>query len=200
LFSSIALAGGKSLRLGRNKLREQVGGRALLSRVIDTLGALDGDIIIVAGAGQDLTLFPAGQRVKIVADIYPGGGVLGGIYTGLTASDSFHNLVVACDMPFLNTALLRYLIEAAESYDAVVPRLNGFIEPLHAVYAKSCLPHIKTEIESGRRDIRSFFSRVKVRYVESEEIDRFDPQRLSLFNINTEDDLKKAREIAEQPG
>lgn len=200
MFNTIVLAGGKGSRLGRNKLLEQVGGRPLLSRVIDTLRELEGDIIIVAGAGQGISLFPVGDGIKVVADIYPGGGVLGGIYTGLTASDSFHNLVVAGDMPFLNTTLLRYLIGEVESYDVVVPRINGFIEPLHAVYAKSCELYIKAEIETGQRDIRGFFSRVKVRFVESEEIDRFDPRHLSLFNINTEEDLQKARDIAGQTG
>ena len=200
MFNTIVLAGGKALRLGRNKLLEKVGSRPLLSRVIDTLSELESDIIIVAGAGQDLAAFPVGDKFKVIADTYPGGGALGGIYTGLTASDSFHNLVVAGDMPFLNTALLRYLIGAAGSYDAVVPRLNGFIEPLHAVYAKSCELYIKAEIETGRRDIRSFFSRVKVRYVDDEEIDRFDVSHISFFNINTRDDLKKAREIVGQNG
>lgn len=196
LFSSIALAGGKSQRLGRDKLRELVGGKPLIKRVIERLTELNSVIIIVAGAAQDVSFFPSGKRIKVVSDVYPGGGVLGGIYTGLVASESFYNLVVACDMPFLNTALLSYLIEAADGYDAVVPRLNGFIEPLHAVYAKSCLPFIEKEVQTGRRDIRCFFSCVKVRYIESEEVDRFDLERLSFFNINNENDLEKAREIA----
>jgi molybdopterin-guanine dinucleotide biosynthesis protein A len=99
-------------------------------------------------------------------------------------------------MPFLNTILLDYLISTAGDYDAVVPRLSGFIEPLHSVYARSCIGPIKEEMSSGSRNIRSFFSRVNVKYVESDEVDRFDPGRLSFFNINSENDLAKAREIA----
>jgi molybdopterin-guanine dinucleotide biosynthesis protein A len=143
---------------------------------------------------------PANKMVKIVADLLPGAGVLGGIYTGLTASDSCYNLVVAGDMPFLNPALLRYQLEIVGGFDVVVPRLGWFIEPLHAVYTQDCLPYIKEEIESGRRNIRSFFSRVKVKYVESEEINRFDPRHLSFFNINNEEDLKNAREMVKKIG
>jgi len=198
LFSLIALAGGKALRLGRNKLLEKVGGKTLLSRVLDTLRSLEGDIIIVTGAKQPLPPGSTGPRVTVVTDVFPDGGPLGGIYTGLAASDSFHNLVVACDMPFLNLPSLEYMLKNSDGFDVVIPRLNGFIEPLHAVYSRNCLPYIEREIESGRRNIRSFFPLVKVRYIESEEIDRFDPEGLSFFNINTEDDLKKARDLAKR--
>ena len=200
MFNTIVLAGGKALRLGRNKLTEQVGGKPLLSRVIDKLGEFDTGIIIVVGDGQDRGMFPAGDTIKVVADTYPGSGVLGGIYTGLTASNSFRNLVVAGDMPFLNTKLLKYLVSVSENYDVVIPRIGSFIEPLHAVYAKSCEPYIKAEIENGKRDIRGFFSQMKVRYVETREIDLFDPQHLSFFNINTVEDLERARIIAEWEG
>lgn len=167
-----------------------------MSRVLDTLRSLEGDIIIVTGAKQPLPPSSTGPRVTVVTDVFPDGGPLGGIYTGLAASDSFHNLVVACDMPFLNLPSLEYMLKNSAGFDVVIPRLNGFIEPLHAVYSRNCLPYIEREIESGRRNIRSFFPVVKVRYIESEEIDRFDPGGLSFFNINTEDDLKKARELA----
>lgn len=196
MFSSIVLAGGKALRLGRDKLQEEVDGKTLLARVLGTLSSLAGDVIIVAGVGQPLPTGSAGSKVKIVTDVFPDGGPLGGIYTGLAASDSFHNLVVAGDMPFLNLPLLRYLLENAGDFDVVIPRLNSFIEPLHAVYSQRCLPYIKREIESGRRNIRSFFPLVKVRYIERQEIVRFDPECLSFFNINNEDDLKRAWKLS----
>ena len=212
MFSSIILAGGKALRLGRDKLQEEVGGKTLFSRVLDTLEALNNDIIVVTSQKQFLPLPSTGVEVKIVTDAFPGGGPLGGVYTGLAASGSFHSLVVAGDMPFLNLSLLRYMLENAGAFgampaaarakpreagfDVVIPRINGFIEPLHAVYSQRCLPYIRKEIESGRRNIRSFFPQVSVRYIENEEIELFDPRHLSFFNINTEDELVKAREIA----
>lgn len=77
------------------------------------------------------------SEVKVMVDLYPGKGALGGIYTGLASSDSLYNLVVGCDMPFLNRDLLRYLIGIAPGFDAVIPRIDDMYEPLHAVYTKN---------------------------------------------------------------
>lgn len=138
--------------------------------------------------------------MKVVGDIYPGKGSLGGIYTGLVASDSLYNIVVACDMPFLNQGLLRYMIEIADNFDLVIPRLGNTIEPLHAVYSKRCLAPIEHLLEQDDLQIFKFFPAVKVRYMEADEIDRFDPEHLSFFNINTEADLKTARELSNGEG
>jgi len=123
---------------------------------------------------------------------------MGGIYTGLATSDSLHNLVVASDMPFLNEALLRYMIELSADFDLVVPRAGNLVEPLHAVYSKNCSDTMVHMIEQGNLSVYQLFRQIKVRYVETEEIDRFDPEHLSFFNINTKDDLKKARELAKR--
>lgn len=196
MTNSIVLAGGKALRLGRDKLFENIGGKNLISRVLNTLTLLHGDIIVVTGAGKSLKNRITEPCVKAVTDIFPESGVLGGIYTGLAASDSVHSLVVAGDMPFLNLALLRYILDQSDNFDAVIPRIGNFIEPLHAVYSRRCMPYIKAEMDKGSRNIRSFFPSVKIKYIEKAEIDRFDPGHLSFFNINTEDDLIEARKIA----
>jgi molybdopterin-guanine dinucleotide biosynthesis protein A len=135
-------------------------------------------------------------KVKVVSDVFPGQGSLGGIYTGLVESDSFYNLIVAADMPFLNEPLLRYMIERADGYDFVLPRVNGLFEPLHAVYSKNCIAPIKTILEQGKRMIIELFNYVKVRYIETEEVERFDPKHRSFFNINTKEDLELAKKIA----
>ena len=128
-------------------------------------------------------------------DAWPGRGPLVGIYTGLLNSRSEKNLAVACDMPFLNPRLIRYMAEVSGGYDAVVPLLGTDIEPLHAIYGSKCLIEIKHMLDEGIYSVRELLKRIKVRYLEAEEIDRFDPQHLSFFNINTEDDLKHARDI-----
>ncbi len=189
-FSCIVLAGGKGVRFGQNKLLEKISGKSLIERVIDALSPFRKEIIVVTGKDQSLKL-----RVRTVDDLYPGGGPTGGIYTGLQASGSFYNLVVAADMPFLNRGLLLHLVESAAGYDAVVPRIGDMIEPLHAVYTKACLPFIKSHLEQERLNIRSFFSQIQVKFIEAEEIERFDPEHLSFFNINTKEDLRKAEEI-----
>ena len=193
----IVLAGGKGLRLGRDKALETVDGQSLLQRVITQLSSFSNEIIIVTAKGKSLPQFFGNPRFRIVADAYPGRGALVGLATGLAASKARYNLTVACDMPFLNPALLRYMLGLTAGFDLVVPRLNDMVEPLHAVYAKSCLAPIERLLEQKKNvRINALFELVKVRYVETDEIDRFDPRRLSFFNVNTRADLERAEQLA----
>jgi molybdopterin-guanine dinucleotide biosynthesis protein A len=197
LMTSIVLAGGKAKRLGKDKLLEMVGGRPMLQRVVDNLTPVSGHILLVVAQGQGCPAVEARQaRVDCMQDVYPGKGALGGIYTGLSATFSRHGLVVAADMPFLNSDLLRHLVSLSTDFDVVMPRVGGEIEPLHAVYSQACLPAIREELERSQLQIRVFLDKVRVRYVEEAEIDRFDPRHLSFFNVNTPEDLMKAQEIA----
>jgi len=195
-IGSIVLAGGKGLRLGHEKALETVGNKSLIQWVVFSLSFLNSDIIIVAAAKQFPSQFIGYPKLKMVTDTYPGKGPLGGIYTGLAVSDSFYNLVVACDMPFLNQDLLDYMIQISTGFDLVVPRLGNMIEPLHAVYSKGCLAPIECLLKQGILSVRELFALVRVRYVEATELNRFDPKHLSFFNVNTEADLETAREVA----
>lgn len=194
--TSIVLAGGKSRRLGRNKALETIADRSLIERVIEQLRPLANQILIVTSEEQ--SRLPIAYKGKILVDLYPGKGPLGGIYTGLRASPSSRSLVVACDMPFLNTELLSYMIKISASFDLVVPRLNNMVEPLHAVYSKDCLTPIGHLLKLGKLSALELLPLVNVRYVEGEEIQRFDPELLSIFNVNTEDDLEEARRLVRE--
>jgi molybdopterin-guanine dinucleotide biosynthesis protein A len=162
---------------------------------LSRLNLFKSDIILVANAEQSFSQLAQFPRLRFAVDVYPGKGPLGGIYTGLAASTTVYNLVVACDMPFLNPDLLHYMIQVASDFDLVVPRVGRLTEPLHAVYSKNCLSPIENLLKQNELRVYKLFSLVKVRYVEAEEIDRFDPKHLSFFNINTEADLKKAKEL-----
>lgn len=194
--SCIILAGGKSLRLGYDKVFETVGERNLLQQVISCAGTLGSEIIIVTAGEQTFPGLTDYSKLNIVTDIYPGKGPLGGIYTGLATSTSFYNLIVASDMPFLSRSLLRYMIRLSADFDLVVPRVGNLVEPLHAVYTKNCLAQIESMIKQDRLSVNQLFHLVKTRYVEVKEIEKFDPRRLSFFNVNTEADLARARELA----
>ena len=194
--SGIVLAGGKSLRLGFDKVLETVGNRSLLQLVISGVASLSREVIIVTTSEQTIPQSIDYSRLKVVTDIYPGKGPLGGIYTGLATSTSFYNLVVASDMPFLNQALLRYMIQLSANFDLVVPRVGKLVEPLHAVYTKRCLAPIERMIKQDKLSVSQLFRLVKTRYVEAEEIEWFDRKHLSFFNVNTKADLKRARELA----
>ncbi len=167
----------------------------LIERVLSRLSSFNSDIILVVNAGQSHNQFTRFPKLRFAVDIFPGRGPLGGIYTGLSASTTVKNLIVACDMPFLNVALLNYMINIADAYDIVVPRLKIGTENLHAVYSKKCLPAIGELINKNELRIFKLHSELNVRYVDEEEINRFDPNRLSFLNINTEADLKKAKEL-----
>ncbi len=194
-MSIVVLAGGKSFRLGRDKLFETLGGQTLLGRVLSALSSLGEEIIVVTSSPErPLPSLPQG-KVRVVSDVFPGKGSLGGVYTGLVEAKSRHSLVVGGDMPFLNLSLLRYMMGLCPDYDVVVPRIGTLLEPLHAFYYKDCLAPIKRMFEEGRLSFSEFYPSVRVRYVEEEEVNRFDPQHLSFFNINTEADLEQARTL-----
>lgn len=192
--TSIVLAGGKNLRLGRYKALETVCGKTLIERVVERLRPLT-DRILVVTSQEQLPLTVTG--VEVLVDVYPGRGPLGGIYTGLLASRSLYSVVAACDMPFLNTELLRYMIELSPDFDVVIPRLGEeMVEPLHAIYSRNCLDNMKTQLERNQLRINSLLNAVRVRYVERAECQRFDPQLLSFFNINYQSDLDRANMLA----
>jgi molybdopterin-guanine dinucleotide biosynthesis protein A len=194
-MTSIILAGGKSLRLGRSKFLEPIGAKSLIQWVVDRLTILSTEIIIVTAHGEAIPCSSA-ARIKTVADIYPGKGPLAGIYSGLTASSSSRAIVVGCDTPFLSISLLEYMTQICSTFDVVVPRIKNELEPLCAVYSKNCSVSIQELLEQDERQIRKLFSMVKVKYIEEDEINRFDPNHLSFFNINTQDDLERARKLA----
>lgn len=187
----IVLAGGKNQRFGRNKALATIDGISLIERVVERLKPQTSQVLIVTS--RERPDLPVTCEAEILADVYPDKGPLGGIYTGLLASKSPHSLVVACDMPFLNTELLRYMVKQSPDFDVVVPRLEeGKLEPLHAIYSKACLGNIKTQLDWNHLRVDSILNTVRVRYVERAECQGFDPQLLSFFNINREADLDYA--------
>jgi hydrogenase maturation protease len=107
-------------------------------------------------------------------------------------------LFVACDMPLLNRRLLRYMVRLSAGVDVVIPRNGNETEPLHALYGKGCLGPVAASLAQGQRRVIHFFDRVRVRFVDPDEVTAFDPQNLSLFNINRPADLGKAQQLLDQ--
>jgi molybdopterin-guanine dinucleotide biosynthesis protein A len=161
--------------------------------MVQELSALSDDLIVVTNTPECYD--PLGLAARLVTDERPDEGSLMGIYSGLKAARRPYALVVACDMPFLNPPLLRYMLSMVPGYDVVVPRLAGMLEPLHAVYGRTCLPSIARLLDEGRRKVVAFFPYVKVRHVEKREIDMFDPLHLSFVNINTPQDWEQVQAL-----
>jgi len=183
--TAVVLAGGLSRRFGENKAMVDVFGAPLIQRVLEVVRDLFRKLLLVT---NDTAAFRDFQ-VPAVEDLEKGMGPLGGIYTGLKTMETPYAFVCACDMPDLNANLVRLLVEQRLQYDVVAPRVNGWLEPLHAVYSKACLEPIQELLNRGERQIFRFFPKVRVRYVERRELEAADPSLRSFFNINTRADL-----------
>lgn len=178
-------AGGKSSRMGTDKSFVPFLGRPMIEVVRAAVEGLGDELILItnkpeAYAYLDLPMF---------GDLYPDTGPLGGIYTALHHATHPHTLVVACDMPWLNRPLLAYMAGLRGEADVVVPRWDKFPEPLHAVYSKACLEPIREKLDAQMYKITAFYGRVSLRFVDRDEIARFDPDGRSFINVNTPDDL-----------
>jgi len=196
-ISSVILAGGKSKRFGKNKAFLKIGGRILIDQIVEKMGRLSNEIIIVTNILKKFDYLPKKfdyLNVKLIKDIIQYKGSLGGIYSGLLFAKNNSIFVVACDMPFLNIPLLKYIISFFQDYDVVIPKINNFFEPLHAIYSKKCIKPIKRLIDENNLKIIDFFKDVNVKFVKKNEIEKFDPDFLSIFNINTLEDLKIVKE------
>jgi molybdenum cofactor guanylyltransferase len=200
--SAIVLGGGLSRRLGQDKRRLRLwgdGGPTLLERTVQVVARLCPDVVVVLNDPADWPALPA----RLVPDVYADGGALGGIYAGLVAAAHDYALAVACDMPLLNEGLIGAMLARPRDYGVLVPRaLNPGaarnkldIEPLHAIYAKTCLGPMRDTLESGRRQIAAFFPQVRVAFVEPDEIRHFDPAGRSFLNVNTPDQLAEAERL-----
>jgi molybdopterin-guanine dinucleotide biosynthesis protein A len=170
----------------------------LIQRVVERVRQVSRETVIVVADQDRGDALPLDKEARIALDIYPGKGSLGGIFSGLSAAQEEWGVVVACDMPFLNLDLLRYLASLREDVDAVVPVLEGRPEPTHSLYSKACLPHIEARLKANDLKISGFFDEVRVKYVPEDDIARFDPDYLSFFNINSPADLDKALALAAQ--
>ncbi len=194
--SGAVLAGGKSSRLGFDKSLVPLGKRPLIARVVEKLKAVTADCIVVTNRPDKFANVLEG--VRFTPDAYPLGGALVGIYSALRVARHEYVLIVACDMPFLNTDLLKYLVDLAPGHDVVVPRRADGVEALHAVYSVRCIQPIERLLNSGEVMIVRFFPDVRVRYVEEPELRRFDPEGRSFVNINTPADWEYAQALVWQ--
>ena len=194
--TAVILAGGMSRRLGRNKALEPFQGEPLIRRVIRTMGLLTSNIIVVANDDERVAELDLPECTTPVIDEYPGKGSLGGIYTGLCAAPTEWAVFCACDMPFPSPQLYEALLAKRGSNNAVVPVVDGRPEPIHAAYSKPCLGPIREKLNANELKISGFFDDVTVSYFAEDQVREIDPDLLSFFNINTQQDLERANRIA----
>ncbi|HEV8192792.1 MAG TPA: molybdenum cofactor guanylyltransferase [Ktedonobacterales bacterium] len=191
----VVLAGGRSQRMGDDKAALTIGGEPLLRRVVRRLEAALPHVLVI---GPE-TLQPLAPHARVVPDGTPGRGPLGGIVTAFAIFPTRLLFVVACDMPFVQPALVRELVRVAvetPDVDVVTLRSQRGFEPLHAVYRPSSLPAMHTRLASGDGALHSLLQQLRVREVPRGELAHFDPAGLSAFNANTPDEWQRALELA----
>lgn len=189
-MTGVVLAGGRSKRMGLNKAFLEIDGERIISRVVTILKGIFDDVVLVTNDPleyEDLD-------VRTVTDIFKGAGSLGGIYTGLFHAHYNYSFITACDMPFLKRDVILRMMDEIEDYDTLVPYEGDRFHPFHAIYSKGCLKAIEGMIKGGELRIIELYKRVRAKRLEG----WFKEDTLSLYNINTPEDLEKVPAVLKQ--
>ncbi len=194
--TGVLLAGGNSRRMGEDKRYLVVGEQTLLERGLAVLRSIFQEVLVVIA--QDS--LPLKVAARVVRDLVPDCGSLGGLYTGLTQATTPYIFVVACDMPFLDPAVITQFTSRRASADIVIAKLAARLHPMHALYGKGCLPVLEQMIRTRQLKIQEMLSHASlhVRYVTDADLLTIDPSGRSFQNVNTPADLEVARSLLSQ--
>jgi len=188
--TGVIQAGGRSERMGgRPKALIELGGRPIIERVLAALAPTFDDVLVVTNTPE----LYAYLGLPMVGDVYPDHGSLGGIYSGLKAAAGQAAFTVACDMPFLHPDVVKLVASRAGEGDVVIPRVGVQFET-------TCLPHIAERLAAGRLKIVDFFARVRVVEIAEADVARYRDPRVVFMNVNTPDELERARALAAELG
>jgi molybdopterin-guanine dinucleotide biosynthesis protein A len=188
-------AGGASSRMGEDKALKTFLGRPLIQRVIERLAPIADELIVTTNRPHDYVFL----NKRLIPDLKPGRGALGGLYTAIASAAHPFVAVVACDMPFASAKLFESCIKIMddEQVDVVIAKSDEGYEPLHALYRRdACLPAIESAINADQWKVIAWFPQVKVRELTSDEINSVDPDGLAFWNVNTPEEFEKAAELA----
>ncbi len=195
MLTVVIQAGGMSSRMGEDKALKPFLGRPLIQHVIERLMPIADELIVTTNRPTEYEFLD----LRLVPDLKPGRGALGGLYTAIASAASPLVAVVACDMPFASPMLfegaLKLMVE--EAADVVIAQTDEGYEPLHALYRReTCLPAIESAIDADQWKVISWFPQVKVRMLTSDEVRSFDPSGLCFWNLNTPEEFIEAEQRA----
>ncbi len=189
---AVILAGGDSKRLGQPKALLDFQGKALIELMVGLLSKYFGIITVVTDRPKLYRHLPVTFTQDIINEEK---SPLRGIHAGLSVSGLPYQFVVACDMPFLNLELIHYMSGFAAEYDAVVPRIGKYYQPLHAFYSRSCLRVIEKQLKMEHFKVTELYKHLKIRFISAEELLCFDPAQEAFVNINTWSDYEYALKV-----
>ncbi len=189
------LAGGASSRMGTNKAGIEIGGTSLVRRAADTLSEVTDSVIVVGASAASIT----DMRLPVIEDVpAETRGAIRGLVTALKACERIWALVLACDLPFISSELLKLLIEKADpDVDAIVPvQQDGRYQLLCGVFRReTCLPAASQAMLEGRWSLHALAERLNTRRIEPAEYVHLPASDRFFMNMNSPDDLIKAQEI-----
>lgn len=195
MISIVIQAGGQSRRMGQDKGLVPLDNIPLIEHVISSLVGIADETIITTNYPNDYQYLD----LPLASDQYPGAGALAGLQTALKAAHGEHVFVIACDMPFVNRDLVKYIFSNAGKADVVVPHFEDRFQPLHALYHRNnCLPAIEQVLSENKKRMISFYPLITIHKITSQQIKIFDPDGQSLKNINTPDELAQAEQTFTQ--
>lgn len=202
MLTIVIQAGGQSSRMGEDKALKPFLGKPLIQRVMERLNPIADELIVTTNRPDEYRFL----NTRLVSDLIPERGALGGLYTAIFSANNPYVGVVACDMPFVSPIFFetatKWMVE--DEADVVIPsgkskesQKSGGYEPLHALYRKeTCLPAIEDAIQKDLWKVIAWFGKVKVRAVLDEEMKRIDPSNLYSWNVNTPEEFEQAELIA----
>lgn len=181
--------------MGEDKALKTFLGRPLIQRVVDRLSTIADELIVTTNRPEDYSFL----GLRLISDLKPGRGALGGLYTAIASASHPMVGVVACDMPFASAtffeAAKKILVD--EKADVLIAKSEEGYEPLHAVYRReTCLPAIEAAIDADHWKVIAWFPQVNVRVLTSDELKRYDPTGLAFWNVNTPEEFIEAEKIA----
>jgi molybdopterin-guanine dinucleotide biosynthesis protein A len=181
---------------GQPKALLELGGKRIIERVVDAVAGVLDDLLVVTNTPERYAFL----ELPMVPDVFPDGGALGGIYSGLRAATGDAAFTVACDMPFLHPAIVRMVVERAGEGDVVIPRTGDQLETMHAVYGKRCLVPMETRLRAGQLKIVGFFGDVRVVELDAAQMAQHRDPEVAFMNVNTPAELARARALVEDLG
>lgn len=196
MLTVVIQAGGQSSRMGEDKALKPFLGRPLIERVIGRMSPIADEMIVTTNRPADYAFL---KDVRLVSDLKPGRGALGGLYTAVASASHPLVAVVACDMPFASQMFfengIRLMVE--EEADVVIAKSDEGYEPIHALYRReTCLPAIEAAIDADQWKVIAWFPQVKVRTLSPDEVKALDPSGLCFWNVNTPEEFARAEQLA----
>lgn len=183
------VAGGRSLRMGRDKALLEWKDGTLLDHAIDRLRAVCGEVHVLSGSARRY----ADLGLPVDVDEAPGEGPLAGLATALAAAAPRPALLLGVDMPFVTADLLAQIRDGVAGWDAAAPHHDGGPEPLCAAYAPACLGPVRGALAAGERRMTSFWPLVRVRLLSPADLARFGSPDQLFRNLNAPADYATAR-------